>query len=848
MEERKLFLNMNYNKEGPTVAFSKDKPLEMEPIQSPLSYQLPHPPSFPASSDDLSASSSSAIFPAASLFKLSSTDLRGKPQVSRKVAGDANISEPDSRLGLNPLMNTKTETADTQPAGGFSNEQNDQQTPHPTDPMTENRCREHSKAPQEFQSKVNQTTRSEEHWSLGVAGTAGREDADLTSERTSEGDGCGAHVRRRRWSSIVFPEQGRSNRDGIPTCANMKKAAVLPNKSSAAQRRGMYGAGMPDTSFQNYWIFLAGLVLYLLSTVPLASYVTGVSVGVVCGFIVGLVLAFVLAARCSGSTRKSCYAKPTNRQPLDGQPTAAETFEGWLTQTASYNTETFYRSARYPVFASLAGSRLRLSYQQACDGPTQESTCWPLRTYQLANSRVTLAPPGLARKRLWNKKYPICITLAEGEVGEENVEEGQEGEGSKRNAAIPEHNAPPVTFYLFARTGREKEEWFENLRSASTLGTTISDITVSSFLSLLTPMGGDADEGSREEHPNLPEPIWARKLLDYTADMTQLVDSDGCGRVQDSDAAQKKTPSNATEGARAESSADCEVEQDPAGGQTAWMNSIAGRIFWVFLHDQYWANVVACKIQQKLSKFKLKYFMSEMTLVDLDMGTCLPQILSISKPTLDSRGLWLDLQIMYSGCFRMTLQTKINLSRLGKEDQDEAQPERLSKLADSDEESSGVEDDVLPAEPQACGSETAAAAASADMNSAGSTSRKILNVMDKLAKSKYFQNTEYIRKKIDEVTNMPLMLTVEVLELSGTLAINIPPPPSDRIWYSFRAPPKLDLCVHPMLGEREVNFSQVTEWIERKLRAEFQKLFVMPNMDDFFVPLMTWPVKPFAPC
>lgn len=68
----------------------------------------------------------------------------------------------------------------------------------------------------------------------------------------------------------------------------------------------------------------------------------------------------------------------------------------------------------------------------------------------------------------------------------------------------------------------------------------------------------------------------------------------------------------------------------------------------------------------------------------------------------------------------------------------------------------------------------------------GSTSRKILRFVDKIAKSKYFQKAtenEYIRKKIAEVSNMPLMLSVEVLELSGTLAINIPPPPTDRIWY-----------------------------------------------------------------
>lgn len=62
-----------------------------------------------------------------------------------------------------------------------------------------------------------------------------------------------------------------------------------------------------------------------------------------------------------------------------------------------------------------------------------------------------------------------------------------------------------------------------------------------------------------------------------------------------------------------------------------------------------------------------------------------------------------------------------------------------------------------------------------------------MRLVDKIAKSKYFQKAtenEYIKKKIEEMSNTPLLLTVEVKELSGELAVNIPPPPTDRIWYS----------------------------------------------------------------
>lgn len=63
-----------------------------------------------------------------------------------------------------------------------------------------------------------------------------------------------------------------------------------------------------------------------------------------------------------------------------------------------------------------------------------------------------------------------------------------------------------------------------------------------------------------------------------------------------------------------------------------------------------------------------------------------------------------------------------------------------------------------------------------------------MRFVDKIAKSKYFQKateTEFIKKKMEEVANTPLLLTVEVQECRGTLAVNIPPPQTDRIWYVY---------------------------------------------------------------
>ncbi|XP_010182873.1 PREDICTED: testis-expressed sequence 2 protein-like, partial [Mesitornis unicolor] len=411
---------------------------------------------------------------------------------------------------------------------------------------------------------------------------------------------------------------------------------------------------------------------------------------------------------------------------------------GWMNQLHTYDPELFHPSLTHSVVATLDGATLKLSYPKSNipRRATFEEEILNVafvshRCYDLTDAKVFLCPPSLARKRTWNKKYPICILLPDpAEVESRNSEEQdvemQRDEGMKK-ALVPGQEVPgdgrERCLYLFGRTGREKEEWYQHLVRAAR-GTP-----------------GSSHRGPPRQQPR---------------------------------------------------------------------NALVGRIFWDFLREPYWAEQVSSKIQKKLSKIKLPYFMNELTLTELDMGASIPSVLSASNPTVHDRGLWVDMEVTYSGSLQMTLETKMNLCKLGKE---------------SASEESG------PAE-------------------AGGEGRKILRFVDKIAKSKYFQKAtenEFIKKKIEEVSNTPLLLTVEVQELAGTSKRRLAGPPTDRVWYSFRVPPQLELKVLPKLGEREVTFLHVTEWIEKKLQHEFQKILVMPNMDDLIIPIMRSGLDPQPP-
>lgn len=89
---------------------------------------------------------------------------------------------------------------------------------------------------------------------------------------------------------------------------------------------------------------------------------------------------------------------------------------------------------------------------------------------------MTLVPQSLARKRVWNKKYPIHIELAKQDNFISKAEadraseykENQDIAGSQEGGRVGSDRELP-TVYLFGRTGREKEEWFRRILLASKL-------------------------------------------------------------------------------------------------------------------------------------------------------------------------------------------------------------------------------------------------------------------------------------------------------------------------------------------------------------------------------------------
>lgn len=146
--------------------------------------------------------------------------------------------------------------------------------------------------------------------------------------------------------------------------------------------------------------------------------------------------------------------------------------------------------------------------------------------------------------------------------------------------------------------------------------------------------------------------------------------------------------------------------------------------------------------------------------------------------------------------------------------------------------------------------------------------KKLIRFVEKIASNQYFQKASqmnFVKKALEGVSNMSIMLTVQINSLNGTLgifivclinmkriynyfisiAINIPEPPTDRLWYGFRNDPSFSITARPKLGDHDLNLSYVTNFIEKKLRNEFFNYFVIPNMDDFFIPSLNTGIEQY---
>lgn len=351
-----------------------------------------------------------------------------------------------------------------------------------------------------------------------------------------------------------------------------------------------------------------------------------------------------------------------------------------------------------------------------------ESTSFPVfvqqRQFDLNVARkftANLLLPRTVRNRqkwVWSKKYPIRLEFQD---------------DSEHSLKVPEIRPKTVQLTLFAKSCREKEEWFRRFKRIveenrisqgqaahkrasihSELSDDRDDGSVKSFGRSPSPTERqdsvqtsrsshflvesnllmEEDNKSQKANPNLVRTKSCEMLhTEQTVPTVSIADQDspneesfsrfGINSAADDSTLTRETAelfSQAVEFSNFVNSQPNLIYRDyierviestkDASRTSDWFNSLTGRIFFdVFSHD-YWSTWFKSKIQRKLYRIRLPYFMETLTLTKIDLGENAPQFLNVGSHSFDSFGLSIDFDMAYSGGLTMTFETKLNLLKI----------------------------------------------------------------------------------------------------------------------------------------------------------------------------------------
>ena len=284
-------------------------------------------------------------------------------------------------------------------------------------------------------------------------------------------------------------------------------------------------------------------------------------------------------------------------------------FQGWMNELYHYDKDDYHIGQTHSVLIHLEGTKLRLQTPKYnipkrafWDEPNYHSAVFvKQRHYDLRGARVLLIPENLVKKRLWSKKYPICLCLPK-----------EQCSGTSLGCEVSDTKNKPIKIYLFARCTRDKEEWFRRFEAAAAgkpLPTRLTSVlsgsnhthrrmsSASSLDAFVTSPKRRNSADSNISDPGMeitPLPYCdtnhEKRLASYLRYMARVIPSESQQRLQEQakDAAGKK-------GIHLPTAIRCEP-------QVAWVNALVTRCFWDFLREEYWVAKIREKIQKKIGK------------------------------------------------------------------------------------------------------------------------------------------------------------------------------------------------------------------------------------------------------
>lgn len=174
-----------------------------------------------------------------------------------------------------------------------------------------------------------------------------------------------------------------------------------------------------QATYKSVAVFIAISCIYYI--IPLAEYLLGFVMGIFMTIIFyDIVTKFKkILTTLPDETYSSSLPIPVLEIPAVEEHAVIERYQGWLNELpCNYEPNNYHVARTKSVFFRLEGNilrimetRMKIPKKAVWDEPKHKLKFVRRRVYNLTGAKIELLPYGLARRRRWSKKYPICIVL-----------------------------------------------------------------------------------------------------------------------------------------------------------------------------------------------------------------------------------------------------------------------------------------------------------------------------------------------------------------------------------------------------------------------------------------------------
>lgn len=266
-------------------------------------------------------------------------------------------------------------------------------------------------------------------------------------------------------------------------------------------------------------------------------------------------------------------------------------------------------------------------------------------------------------------------------------------------------------------------------------------------------------------------------------------------------------------------------------GAMCW-NILCSRLFFDGYHSSRFQAACQKLLQKQLSKIATPGYMGGINCTKLELGTKPPFFHSMEILPKDSDFIWsFDAAVQYSGGAQIKIETRLDVhdSMSQENDVNQSLEATLAGAVAADISRKGLE---------SIEKTTDADVAQISDTAAGETrSDKAVSSNAGLQPSKGGWKS-VLARVADQVSLVPITLSMRLVSLKGTVRVQIKPPPTDRIWFGFTSMPTIELQPEPSIGEHKITTGPVVAFITNRIKMLLQETLVLPNCEGVWIPWM----------